>query len=76
MNNLINFHEFSPADCKNLIFQNFQIFAFSRPGVKKIVASLLAYEFSFLFDQMIELTCLENDTLGFSILFDISIGNS
>ena len=42
-------------------------------AIKKIVASLLAYEFSFLFDQMIELTCLENGLLGFSILLSISI---
>ena len=58
------------------MLQIFQIFAFSRRGVKKIVASVLAYESSFLFDQMIELACLENETLGVSILLDIFMRNS
>ena len=36
----------------------------------------MAYESLFLFDQMIELACLENETLGFSILLNVFMRNS
>ena len=76
LTNLIDFHWIFICRLKKSHFSNFSIFAFSRRGVKKIVSSLLVYESSFLFDQMIELACLENETLGFSILLDISMRNS
>ena len=73
--NLLDFYWIFICRLQNSHFSNFSIFCIFAARCKKIIASLLVYESSFLFDQKIELTCLENDTLGFSILLDISIRN-
>ena len=76
LNILIDFHWILTCRSRKFKFSNFSIFCIFGRGAKKFVASLLAYESSFLFDQMIELACLENETLGFSILLAISMWNS
>ena len=50
---------------------NFSIFCIFARGVKKIITSLLAYRSWFLFDQIISLGFLENDTWGFIIMIII-----
>ena len=65
--------EFLTSWIPKIDFAIFSVFCIFARGVKKIITSLLAYESSFLFHQMIELACLENDTSGFLMKFDISI---
>ena len=67
--------EFFTSWIPKIDFAHFSIFCILARGVKKIVASLLAYRSWFLFDQIIGLGCLENDTRGFLIMIVISMPN-
>ena len=69
------FYWFLSSWLRKIDFAKFSRFCIFTRGVKKIIASLLAYESSFLLDQMIGLGCLVKSTQGFLIIFTISISN-
>ena len=72
---MINFHWILTCQFRKLKFLNFLMFYIFGRGAKKIIPNLLIYESSLLFDQMIGLSYLENELLGFSISLAIFTSN-
>ena len=66
---------FSPPGFQKLIFCTFFNFLHFGAECKKNYPKHFGIHILILFDQIIGLGCLENDTRGFLIIFDISIPN-